>query len=540
VLSVPSDPAASASYQVAPPKAAQPDPSRTSGGFSDLVDSALPADPASTQAPAPEPPAPQRTTSSETSPPPSTSSNAGSDQNAAANPPNDSSADSTPPAPTSPTAGKSGGNQSAAAKSASSKQSDGKSSEKTAADTTTATNAAGTQAADATTTPAATVIALATAIPIGPQPPVANATSALAGNSAAPLAIAAAAIAASSSTAAAIMPPAAPTSGGSATGSGAIATGRAPIRIGGQATGDGTFAASLDGPTETAAAPDGSIAAAADAAKGRATTGFVAPSSAQSGPSATGFTGPTTEATTATTPAVTTPAIAAPQSSVAGKTGNGDTTVNPTNPDTAPAATAPANPPTAPRDHAALDTGTQPSTATGDTSAQAAAAAAQQQPASPSSTPTAPNFTAIVATGAPVPVSGLAVEIAATIQSGRTRFELRLDPADLGRIDVRIDVDRNGQVISHLTVEKPETLAILQQDAPQLQQALNDAGLKTGSGGLQFSLRDQSSSGQNSGNQANGNAQQLVISEDDSVPAVIAGQSYGRMLGTSGGIDIRV
>jgi flagellar hook-length control protein FliK len=146
----------------------------------------------------------------------------------------------------------------------------------------------------------------------------------------------------------------------------------------------------------------------------------------------------------------------------------------------------------------------------------------------------------MAATGAPVPVSGLAVEIAASVQSGKTRFEVRLDPADLGRIDVRIDVDRNGQVTSHLTVEKPETLAILQQDAPQLQQALNDAGLKTGSGGLQFSLRDQSSSGQNNGNQTSGNAQQLVINEEDSVPAAIAGQSYGRMLGASGGIDIRV
>ena len=79
--------------------------------------------------------------------------------------------------------------------------------------------------------------------------------------------------------------------------------------------------------------------------------------------------------------------------------------------------------------------------------------------------------------------------------SGKSRFEIRLDPAELGRIDVRIDVDRNGQVTSHLTVEKPETLAMLRQDAPQLQRALNDAGLKTGDGGLQFSLRDQSSSG---------------------------------------------
>jgi hypothetical protein len=55
---------------------------------------------------------------------------------------------------------------------------------------------------------------------------------------------------------------------------------------------------------------------------------------------------------------------------------------------------------------------------------------------------------------------------------------------------------------------------------------------------LQFSLRDQSS--QNDGNQSNPNAQRLVVSEEDSVPAVVAGRSYGRMLGSSGGVDIRV
>jgi flagellar hook-length control protein FliK len=146
------------------------------------------------------------------------------------------------------------------------------------------------------------------------------------------------------------------------------------------------------------------------------------------------------------------------------------------------------------------------------------------------------------ATGAAVPLSGLAVEIAASVQSGKTHFEVRLDPADLGRIDVRIDVDRNGQVSSHLTVEKPETLSMLKQDAPQLQQALNDAGLKTSSGGLQFSLRDQSQSGQNNSNnnQSSAQPQRLVISEEDTVPAAIAGRSYGRMLGNSGGVDIRV
>ena len=51
---------------------------------------------------------------------------------------------------------------------------------------------------------------------------------------------------------------------------------------------------------------------------------------------------------------------------------------------------------------------------------------------------------------------------------------------------------------------------MLRQDAPQLQRALDDAGLKTGDSGLQFSLRDQSSPGQNNGNEASRNAQRLI------------------------------
>jgi flagellar hook-length control protein FliK len=160
------------------------------------------------------------------------------------------------------------------------------------------------------------------------------------------------------------------------------------------------------------------------------------------------------------------------------------------------------------------------------------------QPSLTSGTAAAGPLSVTAANNAAVPLSGLAVEIAASVQNGKSRFEIRLDPADLGRIDVRVDVDRNGQVTSHLTVEKPETLSMLQQDAPQLQRALDDAGLKTGSGGLQFSLRDQSSSGQN--NNTGGHAQRLVISQEDSVPATLAGRTYGRIQGSSSGVDIRV
>jgi flagellar hook-length control protein FliK len=190
-------------------------------------------------------------------------------------------------------------------------------------------------------------------------------------------------------------------------------------------------------------------------------------------------------------------------------------------------------------DHSAAAT-TDHAPAAPDTNVQAAGNIQPPLPAAAANSIAAGSVSVTAATHA-VPLSGLALEIAASAKNGKSSFEIRLDPADLGRIDVRIDVDRNGQMTSHLTVEKPETLSMLQQDAPQLQRALDNAGFKTGDGGLQFSLRDQSSSGQNSGGDTNRNAQRLVISSnDDTAPTTTAGRTYGRMLGSSSGVDIRV
>jgi chemotaxis protein MotD len=81
---------------------------------------------------------------------------------------------------------------------------------------------------------------------------------------------------------------------------------------------------------------------------------------------------------------------------------------------------------------------------------------------------------------------------------------------------------------------------LLRRDAPQLQQALQDAGLKTGDNGLQFSLRDPGQQGRNDGGGTNQNPQHLIIADEDTLPAEVAGRSYGRALSASGGVDIRV
>ncbi len=121
---------------------------------------------------------------------------------------------------------------------------------------------------------------------------------------------------------------------------------------------------------------------------------------------------------------------------------------------------------------------------------------------------------------------GLAVEIAARAQTGRNRFEIRLDPPELGRIDVRLDVDRSGHVTSRLVVEKAETLDLLRRDAPELERALQQAGLKTSDNGLQFTLRDQAFAGRDQGHPAP-NAARLAVADADLAPIETVAGGYG-------------
>jgi len=139
-----------------------------------------------------------------------------------------------------------------------------------------------------------------------------------------------------------------------------------------------------------------------------------------------------------------------------------------------------------------------------------------------------------------VPIAGLALEIAGRALSGRSRFEIRLDPPELGRIDVRLDLDRAGQVTSRLVVDKVETLDLLRRDAPELERALQQAGLTTGDSGLQFTLRDQSFSGGNQERGDSADAARLIVADPELAPVEPAASSYGRSLRLGGGIDIRV
>ena len=88
-------------------------------------------------------------------------------------------------------------------------------------------------------------------------------------------------------------------------------------------------------------------------------------------------------------------------------------------------------------------------------------------------------------------IGTLALTIAAKSRDGITHFDLRLDPPELGKVDVRLTVDDAGKAQASLAVEKPQTLELLQKDSSSLERALKDAGLDLSQNGLNFSLKGQ-------------------------------------------------
>jgi len=83
----------------------------------------------------------------------------------------------------------------------------------------------------------------------------------------------------------------------------------------------------------------------------------------------------------------------------------------------------------------------------------------------------------------------VAVHVSRALDSGSDSISIRLDPADLGRVDVKLDFGADGRVVATVLAEKPETLSLLQRDSQSLERALAEAGLKADSGSLNFGLR---------------------------------------------------
>jgi chemotaxis protein MotD len=136
--------------------------------------------------------------------------------------------------------------------------------------------------------------------------------------------------------------------------------------------------------------------------------------------------------------------------------------------------------------------------------------------------------------------SAIAVEIVSRMRDGMRRFDIRLDPPELGRIDVRLEVDRHGNVTTKLTLDRPETLDLMQRDARGLERALQQAGLKTDGGGLEFSLRSHAD--QNPAHDQSGRGLRSPDAQpgDESARIEVVIEGYRAAAFARGGVDIRI
>jgi hypothetical protein len=131
------------------------------------------------------------------------------------------------------------------------------------------------------------------------------------------------------------------------------------------------------------------------------------------------------------------------------------------------AVTAPAQPP-APV--APFDLASHTLPAAVDLTQAAAAVAMPTAAADPAATSHAP-ATSLASQVAPALVS------LAHAPDGAQRLTLRLDPPELGQVQIRIDRPQDAPARVEITVQKPETLTLLLRDQPQLQRALDQAGV---------------------------------------------------------------
>ncbi|WP_119301916.1 flagellar hook-length control protein FliK [Dongia deserti] len=82
----------------------------------------------------------------------------------------------------------------------------------------------------------------------------------------------------------------------------------------------------------------------------------------------------------------------------------------------------------------------------------------------------------------------VAVHVQRALRDGTRRFSVQLSPAELGRIQVKLEIDEDKRVTAAVTVERSSTLELLQRDIKGLERALHNAGLSLEGGDLSFSL----------------------------------------------------
>ena len=88
----------------------------------------------------------------------------------------------------------------------------------------------------------------------------------------------------------------------------------------------------------------------------------------------------------------------------------------------------------------------------------------------------------------------IAAQIARKLEGRSTRFEIALRPDELGRVDVKLDIDSEGRLAARLAFDNPAAATDLRGRADELRRQLENAGFHLADDAFEFAERDSGSS----------------------------------------------
>ncbi len=96
------------------------------------------------------------------------------------------------------------------------------------------------------------------------------------------------------------------------------------------------------------------------------------------------------------------------------------------------------------------------------------------------------------------------VNITKSAIKGVDKIDISLKPEDLGHIEIKMQLSKDGKLQAHIISSRPETMEILQKDMQSLQKAFADAGFQTDENSLSFSFQDNNQTWQQQREEENG------------------------------------
>lgn len=174
-------------------------------------------------------------------------------------------------------------------------------------------------------------------------------------------------------------------------------------------------------------------------------------------------------------------------------------------------------------------------------------AQAQAPAVSAHATPAMAQAATTAVRGAPETVASLAAQIIKKAEGRATRFDVELHPADLGRVDVRLEIGAHGRLTASMSFENPQAAAELRGRADELQRALENAGFDL-SGGLSFDVAGDRGQNQNQpeqqspdGGALRGRAFEAALATaGETANAALAGALNAYQSRVAPGLDIRI